>query len=445
MNTIKKRKIKNIIIISIIGILAAGLIMRLSFEPADYYDALNDQVIKAEKLLKEAKVGNAEGEYSKYIFTDFENTVKVAKKTTKEKKLKHTEIKKVYESFKKDIASFKDADNTECISKEGMDSIIKEKKDFNKKVSLSKDEFIEWNFSWKAIKKSKPLNLQAVKNTFYKKEFKRITKELKVEGEAITFLHNGKLPCTATITVPFQSKLKDVQIILYDEQNHTMKNLIRGEVSDNEISFPINQGGTYFILNVGVDDTEQTAEKLKSILDKNDKTQSGDKETVADSGTNLNTGEGTLSSVGETESYCTVEIRCDTVVDTSKLTNQAVAPYIPSSGTILPATRVKIAKDETAFEVLKRVTREYGIQMEFRNDPLYSGAYIEGINYLYEFDAGGGSGWMYKVNGWFPNYGCSKYYLQPGDTMVWCYTCNIGKDVGDQYYDTHPDANPEYQ
>ncbi len=445
MNTVKKRKIKNIIIILVIGILAAGLIMHFSIEPADYYDALNDQVVKAEKLLKEAKVGNDEGQYSKYIFTDFENTVKATKKTAKEKKLTHSEIKKVCESFKEDISLFKDAGNTECISKDDMGSIIKDKKDFNKKVSVSKDDFVEWNFSWKAVKKSEPVNLQVVKNKFFKKEFKQITKELEVKGETLTFLHNGKLPCTATVKTPFKTELKDIQVFLYDEENHKLSNLIRAEVSNNTISFPVNQGGTYFILNVGVDDTEKTTEKLKSILEKEETSQKGNKENTESSDSNVNTNSGTSSSTESTEAYCTVEIRCDTVVDTSKLTNQAVAPYIPSNGTILPATRVKIDKGETAFEVLKRVTREYGIQMEFRNDPLYSGAYIEGINYLYEFDAGGGSGWMYKVNGWFPNYGCSRYYLQPGDTMVWCYTCNIGKDVGDQYYDTHPDANPEYQ
>ena len=38
---------------------------------------------------------------------------------------------------------------------------------------------------------------------------------------------------------------------------------------------------------------------------------------------------------------------------------------------------------------------------------------------------------MYKVNGWFPNYGCSSYYLEDGDTIVWTYTCNgLGADVG---------------
>ena len=38
---------------------------------------------------------------------------------------------------------------------------------------------------------------------------------------------------------------------------------------------------------------------------------------------------------------------------------------------------------------------------------------------------------MYKVNGWFPNYGCSSYYLKDGDVIEWVYTCDLGKDVGD--------------
>lgn len=58
-------------------------------------------------------------------------------------------------------------------------------------------------------------------------------------------------------------------------------------------------------------------------------------------------------------------------------------------------------------------------------------AYVEGINNLYEFDCGQLSGWMYNVNGWFPNYGCSKYTVQDGDVINWVYTCNLGKDVGD--------------
>ena len=37
---------------------------------------------------------------------------------------------------------------------------------------------------------------------------------------------------------------------------------------------------------------------------------------------------------------------------------------------------------------------------------------------------------MYKVNGSFPNYGCSSYKLKAGDIVEWVYTCDLGKDVG---------------
>jgi hypothetical protein len=68
--------------------------------------------------------------------------------------------------------------------------------------------------------------------------------------------------------------------------------------------------------------------------------------------------------------------------------------------------------------------------MEFSNVPMYNSLYLEGISNLYEFDAGELSGWMYKVNGWFPNYGSSRYQLKQGDVIEWLYTCELGKDIG---------------
>jgi hypothetical protein len=68
--------------------------------------------------------------------------------------------------------------------------------------------------------------------------------------------------------------------------------------------------------------------------------------------------------------------------------------------------------------------------MEAVYTPSYGADYIEGINYLYEFDAGEQSGWMYRVNGAFPNYGCSDYILEDGDSIVWAYTCDMGRDLG---------------
>lgn len=128
---------------------------------------------------------------------------------------------------------------------------------------------------------------------------------------------------------------------------------------------------------------------------------------------------------------CTVTIRCDTILDNFDELDPAKAPYVPDSGCILPVTTVEFAEGETVFDVLDRVCGQYGIQIEYSWTPMYDSYYIEGINNLYEFDCGYESGWMYKVNGWFPNYGCSSYTLTGGESIVWCYTCKgLGEDVG---------------
>ena len=89
---------------------------------------------------------------------------------------------------------------------------------------------------------------------------------------------------------------------------------------------------------------------------------------------------------------------------------------------------------DTVFEVLKSVCRDFGIQHEFSCFPKPGSYYIEGIHNLYEFDCGDGSGWMYSVNGWFPNYGCSSYELKQGDVIKWLYTCDLGADVGSEMH-----------
>lgn len=109
----------------------------------------------------------------------------------------------------------------------------------------------------------------------------------------------------------------------------------------------------------------------------------------------------------------------------------AKAEFVPSDGVILYPVTVEFSEGETVFDVLQRVCDSAGIHLEFSWTPLYDSYYVEGINQLYEFDCGSESGWMYRVNGWFPNYGCSSYYLTGGETIEWLYTCNgLGADVG---------------
>ena len=128
---------------------------------------------------------------------------------------------------------------------------------------------------------------------------------------------------------------------------------------------------------------------------------------------------------------CTITIRCDTILNNMDNLDPAKAPYVPDNGVILREITVEFEEGETVFEVLNRVCKQYNIPIEYSWTPMYDSYYIEGINNLYEFDCGSESGWMYKVNGWFPNYGCSSYYLTGGENIVWCYTCNgLGEDVG---------------
>ena len=103
---------------------------------------------------------------------------------------------------------------------------------------------------------------------------------------------------------------------------------------------------------------------------------------------------------------------------------------IPADGWILQAVTVELQEGESVFDLLQRVCREQKIHLEYMDTPMYDSAYIEGIANLYEYDCGPLSGWMYKVNDWFPNYGCSRYQLQNGDTVCWVYTCDLGSDVG---------------
>lgn len=130
---------------------------------------------------------------------------------------------------------------------------------------------------------------------------------------------------------------------------------------------------------------------------------------------------------------CTLTIRCDTILDNMDKLRDGKETIVPKDGIILDTITVTFSEGESVFDVLKRVTRQQRIHMEFSNTPLYNSAYIEGIHNLYEFDCGNLSGWMYQVNDWFPNYGCSRYILKNGDKIEWLYTCDLGADIGGGY------------
>ena len=127
---------------------------------------------------------------------------------------------------------------------------------------------------------------------------------------------------------------------------------------------------------------------------------------------------------------CTFSIECSTILNNLADLDPDKRELVPSNGVILVPTKVTFYEGESVFDVLQRVCKEKGIHLESSWTPIYNSAYIEGIHNLYEFDCGELSGWMYRVNGWYPNYGCSRYQLADGEVVEWRYTCDLGKDIG---------------
>lgn len=130
---------------------------------------------------------------------------------------------------------------------------------------------------------------------------------------------------------------------------------------------------------------------------------------------------------------CTLEVRCDNLLSNLENLEPGKAALVPEDGILLAETTVAFQEGESVFDVLRRTLRGEKIHFEYVDASAYNAVYIEGIGNLYEFDCGPQSGWMYSVNGVYPGLGCSDYKLSEGDKIVFCYTCDLGVDLGETY------------
>lgn len=142
---------------------------------------------------------------------------------------------------------------------------------------------------------------------------------------------------------------------------------------------------------------------------------------------------------------CTVEIECRTIYNNLDELRPEKKAFLPKSGVILRQKSFTVPEGSTVFDVIKKACaesvctdnctycRKSGIQIEYVYTAGYDSEYIRGIHQLYEKDCGSGSGWMYSVNGVFPNYGVNKYTVKNGDVIKFLYTCDLGDDVGGHF------------
>ena len=146
--------------------------------------------------------------------------------------------------------------------------------------------------------------------------------------------------------------------------------------------------------------------------------------------------------IGEQEYLCTLSVSCKNVIDNPDSVDEELLELLPSSRYIIDKLSVSFYEGESVFNLLNRTLKKEKIHFEFNSTPVYNSIYIEGINNLYEFDAGELSGWIYLVNGKVPSYGCSSYPLSEGDFVELIYTLDLGNDIVSDYESTIPSVPP---
>ena len=118
----------------------------------------------------------------------------------------------------------------------------------------------------------------------------------------------------------------------------------------------------------------------------------------------------------------TLIIDCSNAVKYKDKTGKDVT-IPPNTNGIILRTEVELEDGDTVMSVLKRAAKDRGIDIASTFD------YVKGIGGLREKNCGGSSGWLYSVNGVYPNVGAEQYEISAGDVIKWEYTVEQG-DTG---------------
>lgn len=137
-----------------------------------------------------------------------------------------------------------------------------------------------------------------------------------------------------------------------------------------------------------------------------------------------------------TKEVVTVSVRVDTLLKPEHYKRLPEAlqqrKYVPANGIIIGASKYTIEKGDTAWTATRKALQKNNVHFEYEGEGEsgYGSIYVEGINHIYEKQAGSLSGWMYAVNGKAPSVGASSYEVKDGDHITWHYTTNLGRDIG---------------
>lgn len=416
---VKRKKLRAIVIAIILIGLGVYMLLDMDVEKADYTKDLDKTITSAQEELKEAKEkghGNKEGQYAEYTLLAFDSQIKAAKEVAGSEDSAYNDKKLAYERLKEAEKVFKDDTNKEVLTADEAGELKKNKETSEVTVKVKKEMEITYALDGNRISKPSDINFMARTAGPFEKEVNRFFSETALKGTTVSLYQEGSYGGKVKVTVPVTNYEKNEKPFIYrfDAPTGIMTFLGEGEMDSKKehVSFDTEEGGVYIITPV---DFHSGSDQKELII------EDVIKENKAEVAVNPN---------GETVEV-SIEIRCDVLSeDLSKLKKPELEDYVPEDGAILEKTTVTMNKGQTVFDLLNKVCRDNNIQLETSYTPTYASYYVEGINYLYEFDAGNLSGWTYQVNGKVPHYGASSVKLKEGDVITWQYTCDLGKDVG---------------
>lgn len=315
-----------------------------------------------------------------------------------------------------------------------------------------------WSYDAKLIRNPQDQHLKVEVSDEETKEVMRAANDAQV-GIGIA-LETMNLAAPARLELTLTEKWDADAVIFCKYQDGKALRIANAEVLEGTrdgkevtvLTFPVTVTGDVFYLVGGNtkagEDTQQTAVNetdgtengqtgegnagTEGSSENTGGSQGDDSQNGGSQEANQNGGQDNGNQDGRNEEAltCTISIQCGTILDNWDDLKQSKAEFVPADGWILYPSTVEFAEGDTVFDVLKAACQAAGIQMESSWTPMYNSYYVEGINQLYEFDCGSNSGWMYRVNGWHPNYGSSSYAVSNGDKIEWVYTCDLGVDVG---------------
>lgn len=481
---LQQKRWRTFAILIVLAICAGVVLAGMKFEPADYRDSLQKAITEAEQLQADCSqnVGNSKGQYSPYTLLEYQQQIDTAKRVLDSSDSQYSHRQTAFETLQQQTKAMKEAANSQVIPKEDLEQ-LQQSGETGKYTSQWDGGEVEISVSGESISSPSDINI-AIGRGPYGDILQASCDAAQLNGMLFSLYHDGDFGAVVTFRFPLPESNRTGALYHYDKQNKKLV-LVENSVNmeENVAKIALTQGGDYLLAlfpneqlapvgssaPASSEIASSTDSAVSTLLDSNSSpsTNASNIQNNSSSSTSVssaptsNNSQPAASSIenapvatappspttapeiptvtappSNSENLITVqlEIRCDTLAQNpSALKDPSKQSYVPSDGTILASTSVQAKPGATVFDVLTETCRNNNIQIEYSYYSGFQSYYIEGINHLYEFDGGQVSGWLYKVNGVFPNYGCSAYTLQDGDSISLLYTCDGGADVGNPW------------